>query len=484
MDLQTAYISMRAILPELILVVTALLIIIYDLFLPEENRGANAGIAAAGVIASIIAMKFVGSVKVTAFFGMIEMDYFGTFFTLIILVALLLTLMLSRSYNEREGIQEGEYYALLLLSAVGMVVMAKAADLMAIFLGLELLSIPIYVLVGFDRKRVSSVEGSMKYFILGSFATGFLLYGMALLYASTGTTNLYAMKDVLSKGTFSPMLMGGVALILVGFAFKASLVPFHMWTPDAYQGAPTPVTAFMSAGPKAAAFAALIKVLYLTLPGLHFYLWKGLWVIAVLTMTVGNISALVQNNVKRMLAYSSIAHAGYILVGLVSGDFLGAQAGMFYLLAYSLMNIGAFAVAIIICQKEEEGFHIDQFRGVGLRYPALGALMLIFLLSLGGIPPTAGFVGKFYLFSAAVKQGYIWLAIIGVLNSAVSIYYYLRVVVYMYMVGVEGEQEPLHFPGIAVTLALMAAALGVINFGIFPGGLLHFAELSILSIII
>jgi NADH-quinone oxidoreductase subunit N len=201
-------------------------------------------------------------------------------------------------------------------------------------------------------------------------------------------------------------------------------------------------------------------------------------------MTVGNISALVQNNVKRMLAYSSIAHAGYILVGLVSGDFLGAQAGMFYLLAYSLMNIGAFAVAIIICQKEEEGFHIDQFRGVGLRYPALGALMLIFLLSLGGIPPTAGFVGKFYLFSAAVKQGYIWLAIIGVLNSAVSIYYYLRVVVYMYMVGVEGEQEPLHFPGIAVTLALMAAALGVINFGIFPGGLLHFAELSILSIII
>jgi len=484
MDPQTLLISLKAILPELILLVTAIVVLLYDLILPEENRGVSAGVASTGVVASFISLKFVGTAKVIAFSGMIEMDAFGAFFTIIILVALLLTLMLSRSYNEWEGIQQGEYYALLLFSATGMVVMAKAADLMALFLGLELLSIPIYVLVGFDRKRVSSIEGSMKYFVLGSFATGFFLYGIALLYASTGTTNLHAMREFLRQGNVSGMFLAGTALLIVGFAFKASLVPFHMWTPDAYHGAPTTITAFMSAGPKAAAFAALIKVLFVVLPGLHFFLWRGLWIIAVLTMTVGNISALVQDNVKRMLAYSSIAHAGYILVGLVSGDSLGGQAAMFYLLVYALMNIGAFSVAMIISRKEDEGYDIKNFRGAGLKYPVLGGLMLLFLLSLGGVPPTAGFVGKFYLFSAAVKKGYIWLAVIGVLNSAASIYYYLRVVVSMYMMKPGEEKISIRPVGIAVTVALIVAAAGVINFGLFPKGLLDFAEASILSLIL
>ncbi len=485
-DAQAIYMSLKAILPEIVIVLFAILVLLYDLFLPDENRGVNAGVAIVGVVAALFSVRIVGTGKIEAFSGMIEMDAFGAFFTVVILVALLLTLMMSRSYNEWEGIQKGEYYFLLLVSAVGMIIMAKGTDLMTIFLGLEILSIPIYVLVGFDRKRMSAIEGALKYFLLGAFATGFLLYGMALIYAGTGTTNLYAIKDAISggNGAGNVMFLFGTALLFVGFGFKVSLVPFHMWTPDAYQGAPTTVTAFMSAGPKAAAFGAVIKVLYITLPEMYPYLWKGLWVVSVLTMTVGNVTALVQDNVKRMLAYSSIAHAGYILVGLVSGDNLGAQAAMFYLLAYAFMNIGAFAVAIVISQREDEGYDIEHYRGMGFRYPVLGALMTLFLISLGGIPPTAGFVGKFYLFSAAVKSGYIWLAVIGVLNSAASIYYYLRIVVYMYMLKPGTEEMPVRHVGFAISIALAIAAIGVVNFGLFPKLLLDFAEASVLSIIL
>ncbi|MDH3258530.1 MAG: NADH-quinone oxidoreductase subunit N [Deltaproteobacteria bacterium] len=485
-DNQAIYMSLKAILPETVLVIFAITVLIYDLFLPDEHKGVNAGICVVGVIAALLSVKMVGTGKIQAFSGMIEMDAFGAFFTIIILLTLLLTLMMSRSYNEWEGIQRGEYYFLLLFSSVGMIVMAKATDLMTVFLGLEILSIPIYVLVGFDRKRMSAIEGALKYFLLGAFATGFLLYGMALIYASTGHTNLYEIKEFIAggKAATNTMFLAGTALLLVGFGFKVSLVPFHMWTPDAYQGAPTTITAFMSAGPKAAAFAAVIKVLFITLPELYPYIWKGLWVVAVLTMTVGNVTALVQDNVKRMLAYSSIAHAGYVLVGIVSGDNLGAQAAIFYLLIYAFMNIGAFAVAMVISQREDEGYDIGHYRGVGIRYPVLGALMTLFLLSLGGIPPTAGFVGKFYLFSAAVKSGYIWLAVIGVLNSAVSIYYYLRIVVYMYMLKPEVEEIPVRPVGMAISLALVIAAIGVVNFGLFPKLLLDFAEASVLSIIL
>jgi len=262
-----------------------------------------------------------------------------------------------------------------------------------------------------------------------------------------------------------------------------SLVPFHMWTPDAYEGAPTVVTAFMSAAVKAAAFAALIRVLLTALPGMQPHLWKALWVLAVLTMTVGNLSALWQDNLKRLLAYSSIAHAGYVLVGLVSGDLLGGQASLFYLLVYAFMNLGAFGVVILLAQKEDAGYDIRHLAGVGFRYPALGALLTLFLVSLGGIPPTAGFVGKFYLFSAAVKNGYIWLAVIGVLNSAASIYYYLRIVVYMYMRPAEDEAPVPRPPRTAFSLALCVAAAAVLILGIVPGDLLALAERSVLSIL-
>lgn len=484
MDLQSILLSLKAIVPEMILTATGCLILLYDLLIPEENRGVHAGISAVGVITALFSVLWFGSERIEAFSGMLAQDTFGSFFTVVVLVSLLLTLMLSRSYNDWEGIQKGEFYALLLFSSVGMLVMAKATDMMTIFLGLELLSIPIYVLVGFDRKRLSSVEGALKYFLLGAFATGFLLYGMALLYAATGATSLSGIAAFAGKENVfgNTLFLAGTALLFVGFGFKVSLVPFHMWTPDAYQGAPTPVTAFMSAGPKAAAFAAVIRVLVVAFPESHPFLLKGLWVVAALTMTVGNVSALVQDDVKRMLAYSSIAHAGYVLVGLVSGDRLGGQAAMYYLFVYSLMNIGAFAIVMLLSEGEERGYAIENFRGVGFRYPVLGALMTVFLVSLGGIPPTAGFVGKFYLFSAAVKKGLILLTVIGVLNSAASVYYYLRVVVYMYMLPERAEEVRPRPVGVGVALALFIATVGVIALGIFPKGLLSFAESSILSI--
>jgi NADH-quinone oxidoreductase subunit N len=305
------------------------------------------------------------------------------------------------------------------------------------------------------------------------------------MYAATGTTKIPVLASMLydARLAASPLLLAGVGFLLVGFAFKVSLVPFHMWTPDAYEGAPTVITAFMSAAVKAAAFAALIRVLLLTFGGLQPVMWKVLWALSVLTMTVGNLSALLQDNVKRMLAYSSIAHAGYILVGLVSGDVLGSQASLFYLLVYAFMNIGAFGVVMLIARKEDEGYDIKHLAGIGFKYPALAGLLTLFLVSLGGIPPTAGFVGKFYLFSAAVKNGYIGLAVIGVLNSAASIYYYLRLVVYMYMIPAEGEVPVPRPPRIAFSLALFASAAVVLVLGIVPRSALEFAERSVLSLL-
>jgi NADH-quinone oxidoreductase subunit N len=412
-------------------------------------------------------------------------DGLGAFFEIVILSACALTLLMATGYSEWEGTHKGEFYSPLLLSTSGMMFMAKGTDLMTVFLGLETLSIPIYVLVGFHRRRMSSIEGALKYFLLGAFASGFLLYGIALIYAATGTTKIPALASMLydARLASAPMFLAGMGLLLVGLAFKVSLVPFHMWTPDAYEGAPTVITAFMSAAVKAAAFAALIRVLLLTYGGLEPVMGKILWVLAVLTMTVGNLSALLQDNVKRMLAYSSIAHAGYILVGVVSGDVLGSQASLFYLLVYAFMNIGAFGVVMLIAQQEEEGYDIRHLAGIGFKYPALAGLLTLFLVSLGGIPPTAGFVGKFYLFSAAVKNGYIWLAVLGVLNSAVSIYYYLRLVVYMYMVPAEGEVPAPRPPRIAFSLALFAAAAVVLVLGIVPRSALEFAERSVLSLL-
>jgi NADH-quinone oxidoreductase subunit N len=477
--------SLYSILPEILVVATALFVLFIDLILPEENRRVLCGVSIIGVALSLFSVLAMGPGKISGFSGMVVHDGLGAFFEIVILSACGLTLLMATGYSEWEGTHKGEFYSLLLLSTSGMMFMAKGTDLMTVFLGLETLSIPIYVLVGFHRHRMSSIEGALKYFLLGAFASGFLLYGIALMYAATGTTKIPMLATMLydARLAANPVFLAGVCLLLVGFAFKVSLVPFHMWTPDAYEGAPTIVTAFMSAAVKAAAFAALIRVLLLTLGGLQPVLWKVLWVLSVLTMTVGNLSALVQNNVKRMLAYSSIAHAGYILVGMVSGDVLGGQASLFYLLIYAFMNIGAFGVVMLIAQKEDDGYDISNLAGIGFKYPALAGLLTLFMVSLGGIPPTAGFVGKFYLFSAAVKNGYIWLAVIGVLNSAVSIYYYLRIVVYMYMMPAKGEVPEPRPPRIAFSLALCACAAVVLVLGIVPRSVLEFAERSVLSLL-
>ncbi|OGP78953.1 MAG: NADH-quinone oxidoreductase subunit N [Deltaproteobacteria bacterium RBG_16_64_85] len=484
-DAQALLTGLYSILPETLVVATALVVLFLDLALPEENKRVLCWVSLAGIVLSLFAVFAMGPGKISGFSGAVVHDGLGAFFEIVILSACALTLLMATGYSEWEGTHKGEFYSLLLLSTSGMMFMAKGTDLMTIFLGLETLSIPIYVLVGFHRHRMSSIEGALKYFLLGAFASGFLLYGIALMYAATGTTKIPALASMLydARLAASPLLLAGVGFLLVGFAFKVSLVPFHMWTPDAYEGAPTVITAFMSAAVKAAAFAALIRVLLLTFGGLQPVMWKVLWALSVLTMTVGNLSALLQDNVKRMLAYSSIAHAGYILVGLVSGDVLGSQASLFYLLVYAFMNIGAFGVVMLIARKEDEGYDIQHLAGIGFRYPALAGLLTLFLVSLGGIPPTAGFVGKFYLFSAAIKNGYIWLAVIGVLNSAASIYYYLRLVVYMYMIPAEGEVPVPRPPRIAFSLALFASAAVVLVLGIVPRSALEFAERSVLSLL-
>jgi len=484
-DAQALLRSTYSILPEILVVATALFVLFVDLVLPEENKRVLCGVSILGVALSLFAVFAMGPARISGFSGAIVHDGLGAFFEIVILSACALTLLMATGYSEWEGTHKGEFYSLLLLSTSGMMFMAKGTDLMTVFLGLETLSIPIYVLVGFHRHRMSSIEGALKYFLLGAFASGFLLYGIALIYAVAGTTKLPVLATMLYDARLAgnPLFLAGAGLLLVGLAFKVSLVPFHMWTPDAYEGAPTLVTAFMSAAVKAAAFAALIRFLLLTLPGMQPAMGKVLWILAVLTMTVGNLSALQQDNVKRMLAYSSIAHAGYVLVGMVSGDVLGGQASLFYLLVYAFMNIGAFGVVMLIAQKEDEGYDIRNFAGIGFRYPALGALLTLFLVSLGGIPPTAGFIGKFYLFSAAVKNGYIWLAVIGVLNSAVSIYYYLRLVVYMYMIPASADAPAPRPPRIAFSLALCASAAVVLVLGVLPRSVLEFAERSVLSLL-
>jgi NADH-quinone oxidoreductase subunit N len=417
------------------------------------------------------------------FEGMFVHDGVTVFFTLLFCAIAILGVLLSWDYTKRLNINYGEYYALLLLATLGMVVMAASNDLITVFLGLELMSLPLYVMVGIRRGNLESNEASLKYFLLGAFASGFLLYGIALLYGATGTTNLTRMTAFLLDSPLvdNPMLIAGGLLMLVGFGFKVSAVPFHMWTPDAYEGAPTAVTAFMSAGAKAAGFAALIRV------GLHVFdispqIWTPLLAaLAVVTMTVGNVTALLQNNLKRMLAYSSIAHAGYVLVALVAGGSDGASAALFYLAVYSFMNLGAFGLLTLLGRGQDERVLISDIAGLGFRHPALGFAMTLFMLSLGGIPPTAGFMGKVYVFSTAIQSGHVVLAVFGMVNSVVSIFYYLRVTVAMYMEEPQGEPTPIS-GAIPSAVALAASVFFTLWWGVQAGDLLAHVRRTVLGI--
>lgn len=476
-------VNWNAIGPELILTITAMVLLLLSLGGREKSKGL---IPYVSLIGSIIALFYAFSLwgrQEYGFQNLIVLDNYALFFKIVFLLTTILTILMSIRYLQEEGFDYGEYYVLILFAAVGMMLMAAAADLIIIFLGLETFSLAIYVLAGFFRNQPKANESSLKYFLLGAFSTGFLLYGIALIYGATGTTNLKKIYEFVRgiPALPDPLLLIGMALLIVGFGFKVASVPFHMWTPDVYEGAPTSVTAFMSVGPKAAGFAAFLRVFLYALSSLQTDWSWVLWVLAVLTMTLGNIVAIAQKNIKRMLAYSSIAHAGYILVAMVAANELGVASVLYYILAYAFMNLGAFAVVILYGRKGEQNININDYSGLASKYPLLALAMAIFMFSLAGIPPTAGFVGKFYIFSAAVKAGYIGLAIIGVLNSALSVYYYLRVTVMMYMRPPEKELGRLE-PSLALVIVLIIAVFATLQIGITPSPYLNLAKKSILAL--
>lgn len=473
-----AGVNFAAIMPEIILSIVAMVLLLVNVFVKSEQKGYLA-------ILSLIGVAFTLAVTVSGwgspqdgFNGSVRQDDFAIFFKVIFLITTGMVLMITDQYLERMKCNQGEIYSLILFATTGMMLMASATDMMTIFLGLELMSVSLYVLAGFNRDNTKSNEAGLKYFLLGAFSTGFLLYGMALIYGTTGTTRIDRIAAFIAQNGVTlnnPWLVIGMMLIATGFLFKVAAAPFHMWTPDVYEGAPTPMTAYMSVGPKAAGFAALIRIFMVAFPALKGDWTSLLWTVAVLTMTVGNITALYQKNIKRMLAYSSIAHAGYILVGFVAANAIGTTGIMFYLLSYAFMNIGAFAILILLGKGEDERNNLEDFTGLGFKRPVLAMVMSIFMFSLAGIPPAAGFIGKFYLFSGAIQAGYIWLAIIGVLNSAASVYFYLRVMVFMYM---KKPTEEFDWFTVSPTSAccLCIAVAGVLIPGVVPGFILQLAQ--------
>ncbi len=470
------------ILPILILFVAGIIILLMDAFTPPGRKGKLDYVALAGSAFALLSLALPLPAQRELFGQMLYADNFTIFFHIVLLAGTVLVVLLSASTLEKHNANIGEYYSLLLFSTLGMMLMAQAANLIMVFLGLEILSISIYILVGIYKTEAQSNEASLKYFLLGAFASGFFLYGMTFVYGSTGTLSLSAIAVELAKADWlkdSPLFFG-IALMLVGFGFKMALVPFHMWTPDVYQGAPTPITAYMSVGVKAAIFAALGRFFWIAAPSIQPYWAPVLWVLCVLTMTAGNVFALVQDNVKRMLAYSSIAHAGYILMAFVAFSQNGLSAMLIYLLVYTFMNVGPFGVMVVLQDRFGEGENFSDFRGLGFRYPALAAVMSIFLFSLAGVPPTAGFVAKFFMFGAVIEVGQIGLAIIGVLNSVVAAYYYLRLVVTMYSQPAE-EKQPvasLRIPAFC-TLALIIAVWATLQIGILPSSIREWANWSV-----
>jgi NADH-quinone oxidoreductase subunit N len=474
--------DLLALLPELLLAALAMLVLLAGLGKSRPRHGTLGAAAVFSLAATGAALWYsASSVDPSArfFAGMFALDHFAVFFKALFLLSSALTILLSLDYLERNDYRPGEFHALILLATVGMMTMASGTSLATIYVGLELMALSTYVLAGYFRREVKSHEAAAKYFVLGAMSSGILLYGLSLIYGTTGTLDLAALARILASGRAGTPTMIGVALLACGFLFKVAAVPFHVWTPDVYEGAPTPITAFMSVGPKAAAFAIFLRVFVGGLGPLDAQ-WR--WLVggaAALTMVWGNIAALTQDNVKRLLAYSSIAHAGYALVGLVAGGAAGTQSVLFYMLVYTVTNIGAFGFVVLLESRGFAGETVSDYAGLARRHPLAAFGMLLFMLSLGGIPPTAGFMGKLYLFAAAVNAGYVWLVVVAVLMSAVSLYYYFRIVLQMYLRdGEEAEPAPL-VSAPWTERVVWACGLAVLVIGVLPAPFLTAARATV-----
>jgi NADH-quinone oxidoreductase subunit N len=476
-----SYQDIVRILPEIVLIAVGTLVMVLEPLIRDSRKKALGALALGGFLAALWATAVAHAFAGPAFRQMLVVDGFSTFFRVLVIGVGILTVLCSLQYVHRERPDSGEYYALLLFSVVGQCLMVAANELIIMFIGLEISSIATYVLAGYLRDDRRNNEAAIKYFLLGSFATAFLLYGIAWIYGITGTTDLTEIRRVLTSPELAPpaFLVGtSAALIFVGFAFKVSAAPFHVWVPDVYQGAPAPVTAFISAGPKAAAFAIFLRV-YMTAFEPISDRWEPVvWLSALATMLVGNFAALQQDNIKRLLAYSSIAHAGYVMVAVTAHSAIGTAAAMFYLAAYAFMNVGAFAVVTHFSRQRERYVNVDDLAGLAHRQPVTAALFAIFLLSLIGVPLTGGFFGKFYIFKAALDANLYWLTVLGLLNSAVAAYYYLRIIVVMYFhePGEATETVSPLAPGLKI--ALWSSAVATLLLGVFPSVILDFAGAS------
>ncbi len=473
-------INWSLLMPQLVIVSTLLIVLVFDMIdsISKKVLGWMTIVGAVIALWTSIDLLQAGTDQ-TQFNDMFRIDSYSLFFNIIFLVSTILVALISISYLGKDDKKQGPYYLLILLATLGMMLMAAGNELIIVFLGLELMSLSLYVLAGYFRESPASSEAGMKYLLLGAFASAFFLYGIALIYGAAGTTSIPEIAEKLTTESQSPLLLAGTFLLIVGFGFKVAIVPFHQWAPDVYEGAPTTIAAFISAGPKAAGFAAFIRIFMYALPDIQPQ-WSGVIVLlAMLTMTVGNVIAIAQTNIKRMLAYSSIAHAGYVLIGLAAANNDGQSSAMLYLLIYCVMNIGAFGAVILARTADGESLTISDYAGLGFRKPLLGIFMTLMLLSLAGFPPTAGFVGKFYLFKSAIGAELYLLVIVGAINTAISAFYYLRVVVTMYMREPEEELEFNTYPSTLV-IGLVLAAIGVLLIGILPSLLLNPAQNAVL----
>jgi NADH-quinone oxidoreductase subunit N len=463
------------ILPEIVLSIFGMIVMMLEPLVDEERSQKILGlIALLGTLAGLGATWFMARCPGLAFWNMVQVDGFSVFFHVLVIAIAAVVILSSYEYMAVQRIRAGEYYALILFGTVGMALMSSAIELVLIFIALEISSISSYILAGFRRREAASAESSLKYFLLGSFATAFFLYGVALMFGATGSTNINQISKTLQAAPASLLAYVAVALMFVGLGFKVAAAPFHIWTPDVYEGAPAPIVGLMSTAPKAAAFAVLLRIVFVI--NVHAIFWV-IWIAAALSMTVGNMSALVQSNVKRLLAYSSIAHAGYLLMAFVAAPQLGTSAAMFYTAAYAAMNLGAFAVVSHFANAGERYVTLEDYEGLGRSSPLLAATLTVFLLSLIGIPMTGGFFAKFYVFSAAVKANLIWLTIIGVVNGGVGAYYYLRIIVMMYMRESRKEVPVTPVP-FALSIALATCVAATLYLGLFPSGLLQFTQES------